>query len=177
MKYLNNTYRGFTLIELMVVITLLSIVTLMSYVPYAHHQKKLLLSQGTREISQSFSEARNLAIHGLNTGSWNLNVGLFFWSWATELVYYTSTWTLSLSHLHLADIYKIKPFPKWVQVDSINAIKTDFLFSYERISGSGTIEPLVWTDELDISLSYKWSSSPVLQKNIRYYTQSYIVDY
>ena len=60
---------AFTLIELMVVITIMSIVMFASYLPYAHHQKKTLLKQASREISQSLSDARNLAIHGLDTGS------------------------------------------------------------------------------------------------------------
>lgn len=161
----------------MVVITLISIITLISYIPYAHHQKKLLLKQWTREISQSFSDARNLSLHWLNTGSWNLNVGLFFWSWATEIIYYTSTSSLSLATISAEDQYKVKQLPKGIQIDSIDGVSGDFLMSYERITGSGSTEPTITWQEFDINVSYLWSTSPVLQKVIRYYTQSHIVDY
>jgi prepilin-type N-terminal cleavage/methylation domain-containing protein len=70
-----NNNRAFTLIELMIVITIISIISLATYIPYAHHQKKTLIKQAAREITQSLSEARNLAINGLSTLSGaNLNV-------------------------------------------------------------------------------------------------------
>lgn len=174
-KFYNHD--GFTLIELMVVITIIFIVTLASYMPYAHHQKKLLINQAAREISQWLSEARNLALHGLNTWSGNLNIWLFFWSWATNLVYYTSTGTLSLWTLDPNDIYKAKTFPRWVTIDSIDGINTDFLFVYDAISGDITITPNIASESFDIDISYNKSASSVLQKHIHYYKKSYISEY
>jgi len=60
---------AFTLIELIIVMTIIGIVSIATYFPYAHHQKKTLVAQALREIAQSLSEARNLALHGLDTGS------------------------------------------------------------------------------------------------------------
>lgn len=178
MKYRNMIHnKAFTLIELMVVITLIAIITLASYLPYAHHQKKVLVKQWAREISQSLAEARNLAIHGLTTWSWNLNVALFFGSWATQIEYYTSTGALSLSTLPMADLLKVKQLPAWVQIDTIDSTNADYLVQYQRISWSGSIEPAVSGNQVDISLSYKGAVSPVLQKVVHYYTQSYITDY
>ena len=172
----NSLLPAFTLIELMVVVTIISLVTLMTYLPYAHHQKKVLVKQASKEFSQSLQDGRNLAIHGLNTWSWNLNVGLFFGSWAQEIIYYTSTGALTLWSLDPNNIYKKKALPKGVVIDSIDGISEDILFSYEAISGNISIEPSLW-DEFDISFSYMWSSSPVLQESIHYYTKSYISDY
>lgn len=61
------SHTAFTLIELMVVITIMSILMFASYIPYEHHQKKVTLRLAAKEISQSLSEARNLAIYGLDT--------------------------------------------------------------------------------------------------------------
>jgi prepilin-type N-terminal cleavage/methylation domain-containing protein len=63
----NNTFkkRGFTLIELLVSITLLAMLMMMAYAPYSHYQKKAKLKLASREISQSFYEARNMAISGI----------------------------------------------------------------------------------------------------------------
>lgn len=55
---------AFTLLELMIVITIIGIISMATYMPYAHHQKKVLIKQATREISQSLSEVRNLAVNG-----------------------------------------------------------------------------------------------------------------
>lgn len=171
-----KTLQAFTLIEMMVVVTLIFIVTFMTYAPYAHHQKKVLLKQWAREISQSLAESRNLAINGFDTGSGNLNIGLFFGSGANSLVYYTSTGAFDRDNLSAADILKEKILPKWIQIDSIDGDSEDFLFFYERISWDVSIFPST-TGEVDISISYKWAISSVLQNNIRYYTKSYISDY
>jgi prepilin-type N-terminal cleavage/methylation domain-containing protein len=56
---------GFTLIELLVSITILFILMMMSYVPYSYYQKKAKLRLASREISQSFYEAKNMAISGI----------------------------------------------------------------------------------------------------------------
>jgi prepilin-type N-terminal cleavage/methylation domain-containing protein len=61
--------KAFTLIELMIVITIFSIISLATYLPYAHHQKKTLIKQAAREVTQSLSDARNLATNGLSTFS------------------------------------------------------------------------------------------------------------
>ena len=47
MKY--SRYSWFTLIELMVVITIVGIVSLATYMPYAHHQKKTIVKQAVKE--------------------------------------------------------------------------------------------------------------------------------
>jgi prepilin-type N-terminal cleavage/methylation domain-containing protein len=87
-----NKKSGFTIIELMIVITMISIISLATYMPYAHHQKKTLIKQAAREITQSLSEARNLATNGLSTLSGaSLHVGLYFPPAATQIDYYTST--------------------------------------------------------------------------------------
>ncbi len=171
----NIIFPAFTLIELMIVITIISIISLATYFPYAHHQKKTLIKQAAREVTQSLLDARNLAIHGLDTGSGNLNVWLYFASWATQLDYVVSTWSLDIVSLPWA--YKIKKLPRGIVVSSIDGGTGDRLFSFDSITGSGSISWSLTSDTVSILLSYRWTSSPVLQKEITYYTKSYISDY
>lgn len=89
---------AFTLLELMIVITIIGIISVATYMPYAHHQKKVLVKQAARELSQSLSETRNLAINGLLSGSGNVNTALRFASGATKLEYYTYTGALAASY-------------------------------------------------------------------------------
>ncbi len=174
----------FTLIELMIVITILGMVSLATYLPYAHHQKKVLVKQGVKEIVQSLTEARNLAINGINTGSWNLHVGLYFSSWATQVSYYTlgHTWSLDFSTLSSAELLKTKALPQGIQINDISTSNDESLFVFNAISGSGAIfsrpdSGISTPNIVRILASYKWATTPVLQKEIEYYTRSYISDY
>lgn len=172
-----NKKRAFTLIELMIVITIISIISLATYMPYAHHQKKTLIKQAAREITQSLSEARNLAVNWLSTASWaNLHVGLFFASWATQIDYYTSTWVLDIVSLP-AEVYKTKKLPSWMQIDSIDGESGEQLISFSAISWSWYLSNIAFSWAIDIDISYKWATSDVLQKTITYYTKSFISDY
>ena len=169
--------RAFTLIELMIVITIISIISLATYMPYAHHQKKTLIKQAAREITQSLSEARNLAINWLSTASWtNLNVGVYFMSWATQIDYYTSTGTLNILSLPLT-VYKTKKLPLGMQVDSINWSSQAELIHFSAITWSWYISSAPFTNDIEIDISYKWADSAILQRKITYYTKSYISDY
>ena len=175
------SFSAFTLIELMVVITLLAIIALTSYIPYEHHQKKVLLKQWAREISQSLSEARNFAINGLNTGWGNLNIGLYLSPGGTQIDYYVSIWPLDVTALLPADLHKTKHLPKGVQIDTITGNAEGTLFLYEAIIWDWNITQetswVVINDIVDIIISYKGATSPVLQKTINYYTNSYISNY
>ena len=153
----------------------MSIVMFASYLPYAHHQKKTLLKQASREISQSLSDARNLAIHGLDTGSWNLTIGLYVASGATELRYYAYPYEQAFNISSLEDEYllKTKKLPKGIQVETIGTISWEHLFVFQAISGSGSSSETV----LPIVVSYQGSPDAVLQKEILYYPRSYISDY
>lgn len=181
LRWENPTYAAFTLIELLIVITIIGIISLATYLPYAHHQKKIILKQSVKEITQSLSEARNLAINGVNTGSWNLNVALYFSSWATEILYYAIPHDRGFNVNNLpSETYKIKELAPGIQIDSIGGLSQPTLFSYSAIFWSGSFFPAsiaTWSGELLIDVSYKWSTSPALQKTIRYFTQSYISDY
>lgn len=57
--------NAFTLIELMVVIAIMGILLLFSYAPYNIYQTKAKLKLATREVAQSFYEAKNIAVSGL----------------------------------------------------------------------------------------------------------------
>lgn len=180
-KNIHFWFKGFTLIELIVVITIIAIISLATYMPYAHHQKKVLLKQAAREISQSLIQSRNFALNWLNTWSGNVNVALYFDIEAEELIYYASTGSLNIWSLSDDKIYQKKILPVGVQVDAIAGNSEKTLFTFSSIFATGAIlQEISWnlSDEVvDIDISYKWANSPILQKTIHYYKKSYISDY
>ncbi|MCH8518667.1 type II secretion system GspH family protein [Candidatus Gracilibacteria bacterium] len=173
--------KAFTLIELIVVITIMGIISLGVYLPYSHHQKKTIIKQATKEVSQSLSEARNLAIHGRSTGSGNLHVGLFFEDTHTLLYHgYPLSATGSLNN---AELLKTKKLPRGATFTG-SLIGIEYFF--EAISGelikreiqsngnflAGDIE------EIEIfELSYMGASTQSLQESFDYYTKSHITEF
>lgn len=137
MKKRSSTSRSaFTLLEIMVVITIMSIMMMAVYMPYAHHQKKTLLRQAAREVSQSLSDARNFAIHGLDTGSGNLSIGLYFPDTATEIQYFAYPFaeTLDINNLNPEYLYKTKKLPQGTQIENIGSTDGPYLFEFQAIS-------------------------------------------
>ncbi|MDR1987683.1 MAG: prepilin-type N-terminal cleavage/methylation domain-containing protein [Candidatus Peribacteria bacterium] len=59
---MEKTKNAFTLIELLVSITILFLLMMMVYAPYSFYEKKARLKLASSEISQSFYEAKNMAV-------------------------------------------------------------------------------------------------------------------
>lgn len=183
---------GFTLIEILIVITIMSIIMLASYIPYKHYQDKLLLRQAVKEISQSIWKARNMSINWIDNWSWNLSIWLFFDSSDLNnnlIKYYSYPHSFSWSQINTTETWSIKiiktqKLPIWVEVDLIWG-KENAMFFYEAISWEWKYLYWDWDWKqeallesiIKINISYKNSTSPVLQKEIDYYTKSNIVDY
>lgn len=149
-----------------------------TYLPYAHHQKKVLVKQAVREITQSLSDARNLAINGLSGSSGsNLNIALYFSSGSTSIQYYTSTGILDMTSISPWNLLKVKHLPRWTQIDSIAGNISQQIFWFSALTGDGFTDPDIWDNPIDFQVSFKWSSDVVLQKVIQYYPKSYISDY
>ncbi len=184
---------GFTLIEFMVAMSIFFIISTASYIPYSHYQKKSLLNQWSKEVAQSFQEARNMSINGLDSDTGNVSVGIFFDGTDgnnLSFTYLSYPYDFSESQITYQvswDIQEIrkKTLPEWVQIDTV-WWKEKFLVFFESITWKGSYyywdtpgsakQP--FTDqELNIDISFKGATSPSLQKEITYYTQWYIADY
>jgi prepilin-type N-terminal cleavage/methylation domain-containing protein len=66
-KYFMLTYfknnKAFTLLELIVVITIFGIMLLATYIPYSYYQTKAKVKMAVKDISQNIYESRNMAIN------------------------------------------------------------------------------------------------------------------
>ena len=191
MKFQVQSYTSaFTLIEFMVAISIFFIISATSYIPYSHYQKKWLLNQGVKEITQSIYESRNLSINGMDTGSGNISLWLYFdtseWK-NTSITFFSYPHSFTGSQIIHSEtseikIEKIKKLPKWIQIDSI-WWKDKFLIFSEAITGKWSY--FYWNptkesftgNTIDIDISYKWATSSSLQKQIHYYTRGNIADY
>lgn len=173
---------------------ILGMMLMATYAPYSHYQKKALLKQWVKEVTQSIYEARNLAINGLDVWGSNVSVGLYMDTsdiFNTKMMYYGYNdldpdfrpWDFPTPWL--IDEIKAKDLPNSIQFKEIEW-GSQFLFFFKAISGdwyyysneSGSFQPIVNTDpNIDIKISYKWATTSILQSDITYYTKTYIADY
>jgi len=183
--------KAFTLIELIIVITILMVVSAVSYAPYNYYQNKAKLKTTASKISQLLYESRNKSINWSVWSSGNVSIWVYF-DWTnidnTKVDIYsyphdidnTSIWIIESS-----DVKKIETFylDKGVQIDNIDS-KNNLLFVFDSISGdvkyynwNWWVRSLITDDKVDINFSYKWSTSINLQKTISYFTSTNIIDY
>ena len=189
-----NTKKAFTLIELMIAITIMVILTMAAYAPYSYYQNKAKLKVTTREVSQLLYESRNMAINWAVWNDWNISIWVYFDANEKDKVkifsYPYDIDSLDISYIQSTDIKLLKTLilRKWIQIDNVDS-KQNLLFVFDAITWDISYYTWVWANRTTIDLnnsdndiiniwfSYKWSSSPNLNKTINYFTNTNIIDY
>ena len=184
--------QAFTLTELLVAMTIFIVIVTFSYIPYSYYQSKAQLRQGVKELEQSLSEVRNMALSWLSSTG-NLSLWLYLDTENKNKIRYISypysyTWTQITNEIWWeVSLTKELEFPKWVEFNWVldgNEILHNWLFFFQAISWDGQF--YYWDEawqrhnfeslDLYIKLSYKNSSSQNLQSSIKYYTDNYIME-
>lgn len=186
---LNKTW--FTLMELLVAMSIIIILTLLTYIPYNHYQNKAKLKLSSREISQSFYEAKNMATSWLKDLDWNRSIWIYlenneltndsivFFSYPHDID------EINIQNIESWDIEKIKTkkLQKWIKINDLWWYD-NLLFFYESITWNSKVytfdswwKHLINQDEISIVFSYRNSTSPTLRTQLVYFTKTNIVDY
>lgn len=181
--------KAFTLIELLIAITIFVIIVMGTFIPYSYYQNKLNLKLWAKEVSKSLYDARNMAINWLSS-TWNKSIWLYFdsTSWNNnKLTYFSYPYTLTWSSIDVvenSDIKKIKEIklPKKVYIKDISW-KDNWLFYFSSIYwkwdyyyfDSWIKKTFTWA--LVVNIAYDNSSSDIFNMHIRYLTWTYITDY
>jgi len=181
--------KWFTLIEMLIAITIFFIIVVMSYVPYSYYQNKAKLRISVKEISQSISEAKNLAINGY-TNSWiNNSIWLYFDTSSDKIKYFSYPYTYSWSQIQISwdsniKLIKEKKMLPWIKLDKIEWNENILMF-FSAIYWTWSF--YYWDEDwnrqnlsqniINIDISYKWATTPNLQKTIRYYKNTGMIDY
>lgn len=188
---MNSSKIAFTLVELMVTILIIIILSLMTYLPYGHYQNKAKLKLASREITQSFYDAKSMAISWIKDISWNKSVWLYFskdilnndkiiffiYPYDIEEIFITNTiWPNS-------EILRTKILQDSIKINDLNWYD-NLLFFFDSISWSSKVYTFttswkqeVILDKININFSYKNTSSPALSKQIIYHKNTNIIDY
>jgi prepilin-type N-terminal cleavage/methylation domain-containing protein len=184
--------KAFTLIELMVSISILTILTMASYAPYSYFQNKSKLKIATREISQVLYEWRNMAVNWSVQDSWNVSIWVYFDSRDTEknkVKIFSYPHDIGILDINRVEWWSIKllktlVLKNGVEIDNIGW-RDNLLFFYDSITwnltyynwGGWLRNTVSGEDIISINISYKNSTSENLKRNIKYFTSTNIIDY
>lgn len=171
--------KGFTLIELTIVITIMVILTMTVYTPFSHYQTKQKVINSAKIIAQTLYESRSKAIywalHDNSTLTWNLDIWVKIKTWekSIKIFWYPFNKTIiNYSKLdYLLEEVQLEP---WVEItDTI-----DGYFIYKAISWSWTYKNLSvdLDNKVQINIWFKWATTWTLIKKVKYYTKTYISD-
>ncbi len=185
----------FTLIELIVAMSIFFIMVISTYVPYNYYSQKAKLNVVVKEISQSLYNARNIAINWSSNNIWNTSIWIYFdtttWN-NSQIKYFTYPYSFSGSQIIPKQIWDIKILKtiKFSGPIEINTLwwKENGLFFFSSITWSGWYyyyddNPVVNSkhsfnsDNIIINVSYRWTDASWLSKEIIYNTRTNIVDY
>ncbi|MBB1564678.1 prepilin-type N-terminal cleavage/methylation domain-containing protein [Candidatus Gracilibacteria bacterium] len=199
--------KAFTLIELIVSISILVIVMMFSYAPYNLYQNRAKVKLATREVAQSLYEAKNMAISGVKGKNnsddskqefKNKSVGVFLTSEETKdskINFYYYDYNISDSEIVFPskEPDTERQIQDGVTMTGFSVGERDYsslLLFYESVTGkvkvygfdaSGSKIDITENgkndDTVKIKFTYKKATTGFLQKEIKYYLKTNIVDY
>ena len=158
----------------MIVITIMAIMLLTAYAPFAHYQTKQKVRNSAKIITQTLNDARNSAIYWISTSTWNLDVWVLFeensenikifWFPINEIIDYNSPDSSYLLEKILLEW--------WTQITS-----SGWLFLYKAITWSWIYKNFdIINNKIKLKIWMKWATAWPLTKEIEYYTKTYISD-
>jgi prepilin-type N-terminal cleavage/methylation domain-containing protein len=184
--------KAFTLIELMVTISIMVLVWWATYMNFAYNQNKMNLKLTAKDISQSLYNARNMAINWLDSSSWNVSVWVYFDNSGdnkNKISFFSYPYDLDINTADLLEtpskkLIKKIDFYKSIELNQVEN-KDKFLFLFQAITWSWSYyyrDDTSWKQSfsgssIDINISLNWSDSTNLTKDIKYITWTNIIDY
>lgn len=191
---MKTNYKAFTLIELLIVITIIALLMMVVFVPYSHSQKKAKLRLAWREIAQVFYDAKNMAVSWIKEQideetDLNSAVGLYMSTYDSEntkVSFYTFPFDIEKEYINISNEYLYKEYmlQEWIRINYLSWFKS-LLFFFDSIEWNVEIlsfenNNLTWyvdNIKIEIMLSYLNSDSASLQKWLTYFRNTNLIDY
>lgn len=176
--------QWFTLIELLISMTIFLILTTLTYANYAMYQNIAKVRLWLKEVSQSIHEARNMAINGYERNESNQSIWVLFDTNNKDTIsfywfHFSSGITLSPDTL-----IKQRKLQDSVGIDFVSG-KDSMLLYFSAIYGEPTLYFLddTWDFQeytgatLDISLSFREATRYPFKRELQYFKNTNVVDY
>jgi len=189
----NNSW--FTLVEMLIAITIFILIVMFTYVNYAYYQNIASVKIWIKEVSQTIREARNMAVNWLNIQNTNQDTFVYFdFDDNRSITIYSADfnidddvnfdyeWSFDFSKLNKI---KKRELPRWVQIDS--SWDKNILLRFKAISWEGIIYNIDRNNPNDISntidneiyldISFRWASFWPLHTELKYFKNTNMIDY
>lgn len=178
--------KWFTLIEMLIAITIFLIFVVLTYVNYAYYQNISQVKLTLKDISQNLSIARNMAINWIQNWGLNQSVWIYIEKESNNLKYFLYNYTGSVLDVSWEPYKKVNLKPNikiadiklwWDYTDNILILfesitwKTDF-YKYDWTNFSLFGEKIV---EFDVS--FKNAVNFPLKRSLKYFKNTNITDY
>lgn len=207
MKKILKNKKGFSLIELMIVIVIIWLMLMLSYAPYNLYQSKAKLRVATREVAQSIYEAKNMAISWVSSkdSSWEKQNKIVW-------IYLSNEENYKNNIYYYLDDFKYYQNEKWEFLPWISSKIDAFVNDSSKNFKTKNMQQNIWlqnfsgnsgifilfaasswevkifwknwwswnevsSDSIKINMSFWNSTSDILKKEITYYTKTNIIDY
>lgn len=176
--------KWFTLIELIISMTIFFMLSLLTYVNYAFYQNIAKVRLSLKEVSQSINDVRNMAINWFDKNWVNQSVWIYFdKNDSNVLKYYTfnyNSWII----LNENNLFKEKKLQENINISNIsgkNNILIYFSSIYWKVQLFSFDESWNKTElsdeEIDFSVSYKNALNYPLKRDLKYLKNTNVVDY
>ncbi|MCP4523384.1 MAG: prepilin-type N-terminal cleavage/methylation domain-containing protein [Candidatus Gracilibacteria bacterium] len=182
----HSSSSGFTLIEILVVLSLIIILSLMVFAPYSYYLNKSKIRYTDNEISQVIYKAKNMALNGAKNIYGNISVAVYFDSGEgnnQSVLIKSYPYDIDSNQISgTGEIMTEVQLQPGIQIDSFQEKQKGIIF-FRGVTGSGIVfagdETLseIIEDEIEIKYSYKGADKGGLRGDLRYYPATQIVDY
>lgn len=171
---IKNT-KGFTLVEIMIVIVIIWFLTMLVAVPYNFYSNIAKVRMSREIVNQSINDAISSANWRTSLDWKNINIGLYFEKNKWEISSYSYPYNYSGSVFDFRGYVKLLKTIKLESFVEISKIKIDsdeldnVLLYYRAPEGNLTIyKNLTSTwNIVDFTIGYKWALDWVLSKEIK----------
>lgn len=192
---MKKAQNGFTLLELMLTVGLIFAIVVSAFIPYSFKQSKARVKISTKILTETISEARNLAINGFdfefipgtknNTSVWVLieegnNKPFKIFLYKQDIGDSDIKWETESEKIVL---YKEKLVQHDTGLSSIKYNgdeKSKVLVYFEAITGKTRVFDESWnevsTSQIDFVVAHK-AASTAIKKEVNYFPITNVVDY
>ncbi len=172
---MKTTNAWFTLVELIVVLTIIFIMVTMTFANYNHYQNIAKVKFAAKEVSLSISESRNTAIAWYQKENINQKIWVYFASGSSIIEYFSVDYNSGII-FGTSSKMKEKRLPEGVKI-----ISDDAFIVFSSLFWTG----IVYDKNLNVKsttwalvqLRYQNSDSELLHRTVQYHVWTNTIDY